>query len=223
MVLITTTLAFYARRGFKGRLIRGAGIVALGLLVPALISLLRNNEPINVSTAWTYYVDILDRAAGRSVEDNIWMVSYVQEQGFFGAPGIPVFAQITGVESVNIFNLVGLHFRPDGITSISANCSFVAVNYGCFGLLGGTLLSVMVVLLMDATLLLQAGLPRTLAVASVGICAAISMNFAMTLFTTVLVTHGLLPTIAFCYLVHLLASRRIRKPQTLALGAEAAV
>ena len=211
MVLITTTFVFYARRSFRGSLVRAAGIVALGLMIPALISLLRNHEPLTVETAWTYYVDILDRVAGRSVEDNIWMVAYAQDQGFFGLQGIPVFARLTGTDPVDIFNTVGRHFRPDGIISISANSSFVAVNYGCFGLLGGTLLSVAVVLLMDATLLLQAGLPRSLAVASTGICAAIAMNFAMTLFTTVLLTHGLLPTIAFCYLLHLLVGHRTRR------------
>jgi hypothetical protein len=222
MVLLTTLFVFYARRGFRGNLIRGTGVVAVGLLIPAMLSLLRNNEPLNPANVWLYYVDILDRVAGRSVEDNIWMVTYVQENGFFGPQGIPILARLSGVEPIDVFNIIGRYFRPESLASINANCSFVAVNYACFGLVHGALVSAAMVLIMDATLLLHLGLPRPLAVASAGICAAISMNFAMTLSTTVLVTHGLLPTIALSYLLHLLASQSAKRAKVHSLTPVAA-
>lgn len=202
MLILATFVAFYIRSGFRVRLYRIALIVAIALVLPVIMSLWRSNESITFLSFGLYYADILDRVAGRSVEDNIWLVSYVQKEGFFGHQGIPLFARLSGSEPLNIFNLVGLNFKPDGLESISANSSSIAVNYGCYGLMGSLLLSLAITLAIDALMLLQSRLPAVLLAPCTGICAVISMNFATTTFSTVLVTHGLLPTIALCYLIH---------------------
>jgi len=202
MLVLATLVAFYIRSGLRIGLGRMALIIAASLSLPALLTLLRNSEILTLDTFVTYYLDILDRIAGRSVQDNIWMVGYVQQEGFFGPNGIPLFARLSGVEPLNVFNLIGRYFLPDGLESISANSSSIAVNYGCFGLTGGLALSLLVTLCMDGILLLQARLPAAMLAPCGGICAVISVNFAMTSFSTVFVTHGLLPTIATCYWVH---------------------
>jgi hypothetical protein len=173
--------------------------------VPAVLSLLREHQPLTPSNLVVYYFDIFDRVAGRSVQDNIWLVSYAQQNGSFGVAGIPVLARIAGVEPVNIFNLVGLQFLPNGIQSVSANASFPATNYACFGP-GALGLSLTLTFLMDALLLLHFRLPRHLLIPCCGICAIISMNFAMTMFTTVFISHGLVFTIITCHALNL--SRR---------------
>lgn len=219
MVVLATLLAFYIRSGFRIGLIRIGLILAATLSLPALITLWRNSEPLNFASFTTYYLDIVDRVAGRSVQDNIWLIGYVQKEGFFGYQGIPLFARMTGSEPLNVFNVVGLYFRPDGLQSVSANSSAIAVNYGCFGLVASVPLSLALTFGIDALMLLQARLPAALLAPCTGICAIISMNFAMTVFSTVFVTHGLLPTIALCFLIHFLVSpgRMIQptKPATL--------
>lgn len=216
MLILATLVAFYVRSGFRIGLVRVGLILATTLALPALLTLWRNNESLNVPTFATYYLDIVDRVAGRSVQDNIWLVGYVQQEGFFGPNGIPVFARLTGSEPLNVFNLVGRYFRPDVAESISANSSSIAVNYGCFGLAGSLVLSMAVTLGMDALLLLYSRLPAALLAPCAGICAVISMNFAMTTFSTVFVTHGLLPTIALCYIVHFVATQVLPSPVNLA-------
>lgn len=213
MLVLATLAAFYARSGFRIGLIRVSIIIAATLAMPALLTLWRNGETPTPSNFATYYLDILDRVSGRSVQDNIWMVSYAQQEGFFGAEGIPLFARLAGAEPLNVFNLVGLYFRPNGLESISANSSSIAVNYGCFGLIGGLALSLSVTLGIDSILLFYTRLPSALLAPCAGICAVISVNFAMTNFSTVFVTHGLLPTIAFCYGVHFIRRNILsRKP-----------
>lgn len=212
MLVLATLVSFYIRSGFRIGLVRVGLIVAATLALPAILTLWRNGESLNPTTFATYYFDIIDRVAGRSVQDNIWMVGYVQQEGFFGPNGIPLFARLTGEEPLNVFNIVGRHFRPDGLESISANSSSIAVNYGCFGLTGSLVLSMAVTLGMDTLLLLYSRLPAALLAPCAGICAVISMNFAMTTFSTVFVTHGLLPTIALCYVVHFLY-RQVLRPK----------
>ncbi len=204
MLVLATLLAFYIRSGFRIKLARVGLILAAALALPALLTLWRNGEPLNFATFNTYYLDILDRVAGRSVQDNIWFVSYVQHEGFFGYRGIPLFARLAGIEPLDVFNLVGLYFRPDGLESISANSSSIAVNYGCYGLAASLPLTLALTWGIDALMLLQSRLPAALLAPCTGICAVISMNFAMTVFSTVFVTHGLLPTIVLCLLIHLL-------------------
>jgi hypothetical protein len=198
MVVLTTVFAYYTATGFKMSPAKLALWVAAALLAPSLISLLREDQPLTLSNVAIYYFDILDRVAGRSVEDNIWLVSYVQHNGVFGSSGIPALARLLHIEPVNIYNVVGLYFRPDGIQSISANSAFPTVNYACFGA-GALWLSLLLTFAMDGLLWLQTGLPRRWLVPSCGICAMISINFAMTLYTTVFITHGLIFTIFTCY------------------------
>lgn len=212
MIVLATLAALYVRSGFRIGSIRVAVIVAVTLVLPAMLTLWRNGESFILGTFSTYYVDILDRVAGRSVQDNIWMVSYVQSEGFIGPGGIPLLARLMGIEPLNVFNNVGLYFRPDGLESISANSSSIAVNYGCFGLAGSLVLSLALTLGMDVMLLLYSRLPVALLAPCAGICAVISMNFAMTTFSTVFVTHGLLPTIALCYAVHFVATQVLHRP-----------
>jgi hypothetical protein len=202
MLVLATLMAFYVRNGFRLSPIRISVILAAALALPALLTLWRNAELLDWGTFAVYYLDIVDRVAGRSVQDNIWMVGYVQQQGLFGPSGIPLFARLSGTPPLDVFNIVGLHFRPDGLQSISANSSSIAVNYGCFGLAGGFGLTLFVTFAMDALLILQSRLPRALLAPCIGICGVISINFAMTTFSTVFLTHGLLPTIVLCYLLH---------------------
>lgn len=211
MLVLATLVALYVRSGFRIGLVRVSLVLAATLALPATLTLWRNGEPLNFSIFATYYFDIVDRVAGRSVQDNMWLVGYVQQEGFFGPNGIPLFARLTGSEPLNVFNIVGRHFRPDVVESISANSSSIAVNYGCFGLAGSLVLSMAVTLGLDAVLLLYSRLPAALLAPCAGICAVISMNFAMTVFSTVFVTHGLLPTIALCYVVHFVATQVLRK------------
>lgn len=201
LVVLTTLFAYYVATGFRLSPTIFVLLAALGLVVPSILSLLREQQELTMQNLAIYYLDIFDRVAGRSVQDNIWLVSYVQEHGFFGGAGVPIVARLMNLEPVNIFNVVGLYFVPLGLESTSANASFPAVNYACFGP-WALALSLLLTFLMDGLLVMQSGLPRRLLIPSCGICAIISMNFAMTMFTTVFLTHGLVFTIGTCYLLH---------------------
>lgn len=210
-LVLTTIFTYYLSTGFKLNPIKVFLIVALSLFGPSMISLLRENQPITPSNISHYYFDIVDRTAGRSVQDNIWMTSYVQTHGHFGNSGIPLVARFTDDEPVNVFNIVGLHFVPNASKSISANTAFPTVNYACYGS-NAIWLSLVLTFLMDGILLAHLGLPRRLLIPCCGICAIISLNFAMTMYTTVFITHGLIPTIAVCYFLHFI-NQVLRPPK----------
>lgn len=209
MVFLTTLFGYYVYTGFRLSLAWFLLLAALGMFAPAILSLLREQQDLNIQNIAIYYLDILDRFAGRSVQDNIWMISYVQGHGYFGVAGIPPLARLAGIEPVNVFNIVGLFYMLNGVDSVSANASFPLVNYGCFGP-AAIWISLALTFSMDSLLWLQSGLPRNWLIPSCGICAIISMNFVMTMFTTVFITHGLLLTIFICYGFHFINTRSYR-------------
>jgi hypothetical protein len=199
-VLITFSLVYLFRRPLMPKLTTLALVVALALAIPGLMTLLREGRALTRDNFRIYAVDILDRTFSRNIEDGIWHVRYVQRYGYFGVAGSRPLAWLAGIQPVHPFNVVGLYFRPSGLASISANCSYVIAYYGLFGV-GAFFICLLLACALDLMLVAYRRISNRLLVPCVAACAMAATNLTSTQFTTALISGGLLVVPAVCVLL----------------------
>ncbi|MBM62063.1 MAG: hypothetical protein CL484_03835 [Acidobacteria bacterium] len=189
-VLLVAFFFLYSRRGFPLNPIQLALIAVLVLSLPVMIVMVHTDTAFTMQNVIDAYGIVFDRAFGRNILSGVWAVDYAQREGYFGISGIPKLAVMVGTTPVDIFEKIGFYYRPNDVT-ISPNSSFVFSHYACFGL-ASILPSILLTVLLDLVMLVYTRIRGSMLLAAVSVCSIGSLKFAESMFTTTLITGGVL-------------------------------
>lgn len=133
MIVVVGVMVYLVAQTPRRRLLVLPLLLGVTFGVPLLMFLVRMvGSSVDHVTLAMALGNMADRFFMRGLEAELWQLSYVQNFGTFGVSGIPRLASLLGESQVDIFNSVGTYFRPNSPT-ISANASFLTVNYSLFG------------------------------------------------------------------------------------------
>ncbi|MDA7670552.1 hypothetical protein N8592_00845 [Verrucomicrobia bacterium] len=192
IAIITAAYVYWCYQKFdlKPKLLIFAIIgTAAVLCLPTLISLARAGYGLD--QFGDSYLNTIERSTSRNIVSTLWHVDYSQRFGHMGIAGIPKIAALFGVEGVNAGNIVGLTYFAGRIQSINASSSFVFQYFGFFDW-GFVLLIPFLILSLDVSLFLLRYVPDYLLHVAIGVNAGCSFTFAITGYTTALITNGFL-------------------------------
>ena len=211
VLLATLFVAHFIRRGLTVKPLKIAIAVFGVLLLPVLLTILREGKEVSLESLFYYYPHLFARAFHGPMYTGTVYAEYVNNHGFFGVAGIPKLALLFGVEPINVPNLIGLMHEGDAIDSVAMNTCFVFHYYSCFGL--NVLIPCLLLLLaLDSILIMYLRLRREFMVACMATVSFSVTKLADTTYTTVLMTHGTLAALAVCYWLNSLSvSRRSRR------------
>ena len=201
MILLAVIFTILITKGLPINPIKIAFLAAIVLIIPGLISLLRNAADFNLSSIIEYYTDIFDRAIGQGmIVDAQWHLEYVNRFGFWGIAGIEKLAGLFDVNPINILNVVGKYYRPDALDSISANTSTIFLYYSCFGWWALPLCLVLGWIL-DLALIGYRLIKSSILIVCVAVSGIAAGNLAHTGYTTIFITHGFLSVLMLCIIL----------------------
>lgn len=136
MIVVVGAMVYMVAQTPRRRLLVMPLLLGVTFGVPLLMFAVRlAGSSVDHVTMGMAFANMADRFFMRGLEAELWQLSYVQNFGNFGLSGIPRLARLLGETQVDIFNSVGTFFRPNSPT-ISANASFVTVNFALFGGVG---------------------------------------------------------------------------------------
>jgi len=200
MILLAVIFAVLLVKGLPFRPGKIALILLLILTLPAVLDFLRRGESLDPSGVTNSYKAIVERTIGYGMtEDAQWHLQYVTNHGLWGVAGIEKLAPWFGVRPVDILNVVGRYYRPEGGT-ISANAATVFLYYACFGWIALPLCLVLTWLL-DLALIIYRRMTTVMLTVVAAACGIAAVNVVHTFYTTVLVTHGFLVILIICFLL----------------------
>jgi hypothetical protein len=193
VVLLAVVFALWLKNGLPIRPVPLALAGVVVLIIPVLLSLLRQGAELNASS-FLYY--LTTGGMGRRVfvvptMVGMWYVDYTQTQGFVGVAGIPKLASLLGVEPVIIQNIIGLKYMGTRIESVHATVGYVFAYFAYFGPLS-LALSLIGLWLLDLMLLGYRRLGDSLLLPCVAAVSVSCSRFVGSDYTTVLITHGFL-------------------------------
>lgn len=216
-LVLVLILAYFARHRFRFRPLRmTVGVLAV-LLIPTMLTLMRESTAPSFGTFLSYFGSILDRVFVGPMRVGLYYVHHAQTTGFFGIAGIPKLASMTGVEAVNASNIIGLEYVSDVIRSISAGGSFVFTYYSYFGLWVFPFCSP-AIWLLDLALLVYRRLSDNMLLPCMAAVSASTVAFTAADYTTIMVTHGFMSLLVFAYVLDQVCIKRSLLPIQRSLG-----
>ncbi len=210
LLLLAAFFAIYVSRATRVNFRRLALIGALTLVGPTVVSALSSGKDLSVSGLTEEYVNILDRAFGRGIQDGLWHAHYAQTHSPFGIGGVGNIASLIGYDSINVFNVIGRKYSTTTIKTVSANTSFPLAYYACFGLIS-FLPSVLLLIALDCLLAVYIRIGSNHLLPVIASTQIACIHLAHTMFTAVFVTFGvgLIPLVGF--LLSNLSGKRVHQ------------
>ncbi len=211
LIMLAAFFGIYVSRARSIAIRRLLLIAAFALLGPTIISAYSSRQEFSLAGLSAEYLNILDRALGRGIEDGLWHFHYAQTRAPFGIAGLGNIATIFGYEPINIFNVVGRAYSSTKITTVSSNTAFSLANYTCFGLIS-FVPSLLMLCGLEGLGVLYSRIDRRHLLPVLAATQIACINLAHTMFTAVFITFGvaLLPIVGF--ILSSLSLTRIRKP-----------
>ena len=207
MIILTGVYLFIYFLGFKGRLRFMPVVLVLVLSLPLILMFLKMQATSGQAEALPIvFLNLFDRIVYRSLTAELWQLSYVGDFGFFGISGIPKIATIFGIAPIDIFNTVGVYFRPSS-PEISATTSFLTANYALFGVIG-ILVSLFQLLFLDFLSALTFKLKPVYAILLSGMLILPSFSLAFSAFETLFISRGVLIVMLLYIIIILLQTGR---------------
>jgi hypothetical protein len=208
LVVATFVLAFYL---YKRAPLKVSYVVigfAAVLVLPTFLSLMRIGGELSLGGMWAEFTErILYRVFATNAQVAIWHMDYVQRHGFWGVAGISKLAPWFNVQPVNVDNLIMNVYHTTSPTALATVGSFVT-NYTRWGLLGGMLVSVATVWLLDGLLALFRRLTPALILPALCMFLMAARGVVGSNVETVLITRGLVPGLALVWLLNAMFRRR---------------
>lgn len=189
-ILLAIIIAHFLKNKFKFNLYKVLISIFAIMLIPAILSIMREGAEMSSVLIIQYIVDsIFGRIFYVPMEVGLWHVHYAQTNGLIYAAGIPKLANLLGIEAISLANVIYLTYTPYVLESGSANTSFVFSYYAMFGI---AILPILLLLLWSLDLclpLLKKMKPQVL-LPTIACLILISKAFTVSDFTTTLITHG---------------------------------
>ena len=205
--LLVLIFAFFMQRTFKFEVVRIGLAIIVVLAIPVVLSLARQDRKVTVSSFGEMLQGpIIRRTFYTPMETGLLHVHYAQTQGHIGVAGIPRLARAMGVVPIQASSVIAMRYRSNRSGTALVNTSFVFSYYLFFGILVFPFL-LAGVWILDLTLVAIARVPRDLLVPSVAALSTRGLILISSNYTTLFVTHGLLPTLALVSIVSALARR----------------
>jgi len=208
-LLLVVGIIYLLTKGIQ----RGAFLIGIlgsfAMILATAQTVMREGAGLSLSTILSYFSGgIFYRTFVSPFETGIWSNIYAQNHEFLSISVIRPLAVVFGIDHVNLPNLVGLYFNPDAIESISMGTAFLFDFQTAFGLYCGWIISLLLLLLLDFSLLAFRSLPdRSLPVFLGAFLTALFMSLPAASFTTSLITHGIVPIIFVAILFGLFLRR----------------
>lgn len=192
-LILTIIWAFYLNKGMPFRPHYILLAILLVLTPPVLISILREDQTINLLQFFEYLRGgIFRRVFVLPMEVGLNHVHYAQVNGFVGIAAIPKISALFGIQPIYVANLIYLTYYSYPIKSGLANSCYVLSYYSYFGILS-VFLSLFCLWILDFVILVFKKIKNNmLLLACVASIFTTSISFIANDFTIVLWTHGFL-------------------------------
>ena len=214
LLVLTIAMAWAYQRGLPlNPLVLGAACT-LALAGPTLLTLMREGQRVTVGSFTSYLkIVLVERVLDGPIKPALWYAHYAQTAGFFGVAGIPRLAELAGVPAANVPNLIGLWYYDRATPTVHADTAYVFSYYSYFGF-RSLLVSIVLLLLLDVSIVLYRGLSHRMLTATVATVSVAALSFVSTDYTTVFLSHGfgtaLLVALAVDYTARLFAREPAR-------------
>ncbi len=174
---------------------------AVLILAPAaLLSLAREGRAANASLVGEYlFRRIGQRVFVVPVQTGSWYLHYSQTVGPIGVRGVPKLAAALGEPALDVPNTIGLRYETNPLATVSTVTGYVFSYFSYFGYFSIPI-SLFCVFLVDAVVLLYMRLPDAVLLPAIAAATRSTLSFIDTDFTTVLVSQGLLVSLALAFL-----------------------
>jgi hypothetical protein len=220
LIILVVLFAWWLRRRAPLSPVYLALSLAAVLLIPTLLTILREGRTVNWSLFWIYYQDSLTRVFGATSRVAIWYAQYVQTAGYFGVAAVAKLASALGKTPVNVANVIGLAYGHGDLRTITANSNFLITYYAEFGLLAMAP-CVGLILSLDLCLKAYVALRPELLTGCVAASLIVITNLAESDFTSGLASGGVVPILLLALAIgFVMGGRRPRRAGT-AGGAKA--
>jgi hypothetical protein len=185
-LLIVIAIAFFFHKGLPFKPLKFFLLLFLLLLLPSILSILREGKAIGIGTIFEYLGYLAQRTFIIPLEVGSWFVHYSQINGVFGIAAIHKLAAILGVKWIDTPNLIGLTYATGSPT---ASVGYLFSYYSYFGL-SSIVLSILYLWLLDVALLVYERLSHVMILPCVAAASLSVLYFISSDYTTVWLTHG---------------------------------
>ena len=210
LLMVTLSLVYTIRRGFKRGIIVLGSAVAGAVIVATVMTIFREGAAnrISIQLFWDYLSSgLFVRVFVTPFETGVMANLYAQENGILGISNIRPLALLFGKEFVHLPNVIGLSYMHTKIISVSANTCFLFDYQASFGAIPGWGVSVILLSALDFLLLCFRKLDGRMLIVFIAALLTSSMFLISSAYTTSLITHGIL----IIPIIGLLISNRIEK------------
>ncbi|MCY2990959.1 MAG: hypothetical protein NTY19_24250 [Planctomycetota bacterium] len=201
-LLLSLALLHLLRRGFCQGGVALMLAATVGLMIASAMSLLREgrlDELTVEKVAETTVGPITDRVFVMPFETGLFTVLYSQERGLLGVSSIRPLALLLGYEYEHLANKVALEYYLGALESGSANTCFLFDLQASFGLLGGWLIALVLLCVLDFALNLLRRVSPGIVPVFTTVLLVCAYGLISCAYTTSLISHGLLPTVALAW------------------------
>jgi len=199
-ILMAILFSELIRRGLPFKPIRMViGLIVI-LLLPTVLTLLREGKPLDMKLIGAYLLEksLYSRMMIIPMETGLWHVHYAQKHGFFGVSAIPKLAALVGIASVNVPNIIAQTQFQNPKTTSTSNTAFVYAYYSYFGLIA-FIPCLIGLWLLDSCLLLYERLSSAVLLPCVATISMAANLFANTEYTIALFSQGFLFVLLFSW------------------------
>ena len=201
-LLLSLAILHLLRRGFRRGGIALAAAATAGLMIASAMSLLREgrlDELTVEKVTETSVGPITNRVFVMPFETGLFTVLYSQERGLLGVSNIRPLALLFGYEYEHLANKVALEYYSGALESGSANTCFLFDLQASFGLFGGWLTALVLLCVLDFALNLLRRVSPSIVPVFATVLLVCTYGLISCAYTTSLISHGLLPTIALAW------------------------
>jgi len=173
-----------------------------GLTIASAMSLLREgrfDELTVEKVVETSVGPITNRVFVMPFETGLFTVLYSQERGLLGVSNIRPLALLFGYEYEHLANKVALEYYSNALESGSANTCFLFDLQASFGLFGGWLIALVLLCVLDYALNLLRRVSPGIVPVFTTVFLVCTYGLISCAYTTSLISHGLLPTVALAW------------------------
>lgn len=129
-----------------------------------------------------------------------WYVHHAQLEGTFGVVGFPRIAELLGMSSVNIPNLIGTKYGDYSLDTVSASAGYLFTMFSYIGWLS-ILFNLLGLHLIDIILMPMSRLNVALLLPLIALSYLITLKFIQSDYTVVWLTHGYGALIVMMFIV----------------------
>lgn len=188
-ILLAITFAYLFHRGLPFRPLKIFLLIAVILLLPALLSILREGREVRFDRLLTYLGYVGRRTFLQTMDVGSWYVHYSQVEGRFGIAAVPKLAALLGVDVTNVPNIIGLRYREYPLASVSAVAGYLFTYYSYFGIFS-LIFSIMGVWFLDVAIIIYGKLSHHLLLPCIAAISVSTLSFISSDYTTTWLTHG---------------------------------